>query len=364
VADLRAAVGRVPRPGTVGLEQRLLTRHRALPIERKTPLIVAFSGGTDSLALAAALARLRPSLAREVVAVHVDHGLRPESAREVDRARRLAEQIDLPILVERLRPGLTYLHPGVGVEEAARRERYLALARRAGEIGANTIAVAHQRDDQVESVLLHLLRGAGLTGARAMAELAEYEIPWWENADRATRELLIWRPFLAESRRKLAGYLAVLGLEPIDDPSNATAAFRRNRIRHAILPALEDEVPGAAEALARFGGLIAADDDALEDLAAGLLREATDGTPGALTIDPLLSYHEAIQRRAIRRWLTSALPSVEISADRVDAVVRLARYRRGRRVVEVGDGASVELNDRRLKVRMEERAGKSASAGR
>src|SRR5688500_15955048 len=142
------SVNRGPRPGQIGLEQRVLARHRALPIERQSPLIVAFSGGTDSLALAAALARLRPSLGRAVLAVHVDHALRPESGAEAERAVLLARQIDLSIVVERLDSGLLVRHPGVGLEEAARRERYLVLARRAAEVGAQTVAVAHQRDDQ------------------------------------------------------------------------------------------------------------------------------------------------------------------------------------------------------------------------
>jgi tRNA(Ile)-lysidine synthase len=312
------------------------------------PLAVAFSGGTDSLALLAILARLRPSTGKQVVAIHVDHGLRAESGAEAMRAGTLAEQLGVPFVPDRISPGALSRHPGVGIEEAVRRERYSVLARQATNLGADILVLAHQREDQAESTLLHLARGAGLAGARAMAEWAEREIPWWPNAAPTTR-LWIWRPLLSEPRSELAAYLDRLGLEPIHDPSNADPAYRRNRVRHDVLPCLESALPGATDALARFGALAGDDDDALERLASAALSEVVDVNE-TVCARTLLAQHPAVQRRAIRRWLRRLLPDVELSFDRIEAVRGLAVAARGGKAVEVGGGATVGYRGGRLSV--------------
>jgi tRNA(Ile)-lysidine synthetase-like protein len=281
------------------------------------------------------------------VAIHVDHGLRPESGAEASHAARLAARLGVPFGAERLAPGSLDRHPGVGLEEAIRRERYLTLAGRAVELGADTLVVAHQREDQAESTLLHLTRGAGLAGARAMAEWSEREIPWWPTADPVPLRLWIWRPLLLESRAELADYLDLLGLTPNDDPSNTDPAYRRNRVRHAVLPCLEEALPGATAALARYGALVGDDDDVLDRLADAALAEARDDDD-TIRVGPLLAHHAAIQRRAIRRWLRRALPAVELTMDRIDAVRGLALSARGGRFVEVGGGATVEARRGRL----------------
>jgi tRNA(Ile)-lysidine synthase len=327
-------------------------------------LVVAFSGGIDSLALLTVLARLRPSIEQPVMAVHVDHGLRSESRAEAAHAEHLAEQLAVPFVAERLEPGSLDRHPGVGLEEAVRRERYVTLTGRAGELGADTLVLAHQREDQAESVLLHLARGAGLAGARAMTEWAEREIPWWPAADQTPSRRWIWRPLLTEPRAELIAYLARLGLVPNDDPSNADPAFRRNRVRRVVLPCLEAALPGATDALARFGALAGGDDDALNQLADLALAEARD-PDDAVRVGPLLALHVAVQRRAIRNWLRSDLPAVELTMDRIEAVRGLMLAGRGGRVVEVGGGATVERRDGRLRVRGANRrtVGRASRAG-
>jgi tRNA(Ile)-lysidine synthase len=165
--------------------------------------------------------------------------------------------------------------------------------------------------------------------------------------------LRIWRPFLTESRPDLLAYLRTLGLNPIEDPSNATTDYRRNWIRQTVLPCLERGSPGANEALARFGTLVADDDEALEQVAAQALREAM-ASDGAVAVAALQTQPAAIQRRAIRAWLLSAEPSIELTAERVEAVRRLALVRRSGKSIEVGVGCSVVLRQRRLAIERSE----------
>src|SRR5262249_20892404 len=228
-------------------------------------ITVGFSGGADSLALAAVLARLAPVAAVRVWLVHVDHGLRPDSAGEAEACGRLARELGLPVVSVGLWSELLERHGGVGIEEAARRERYVALARAAEINRSAMIATAHHRDDQAETVLLHLLRGAGLHGASGMAELSRIAVPWWETRPRREPPAIdLWRPFLDESRGVVRAYARETGLTPVEDPSNDEPRFRRNRIRHEVMPLLEHVSPGAEAALARYAR-IAREEDALLD---------------------------------------------------------------------------------------------------
>ena len=323
----------------------MLARFRSLDPD-SGPIVIAYSGGPDSLALAAVLGRLRPWLDREVVAVHVDHGLRSSSEADAVEAVALAEGLDLRCEVVRLTAEHLDRHAGVGVEEAARRERYLALVRAATRLDARLVAVAHHRDDQAETVLLHLLRGSGTGGAAGMAEFTQRLVPWWHQDTTRPTHLRIWRPLLSEPRSTLAHYLQGLNLQPVLDASNADPRFRRNAIRHRALPCLDEVSPGAAEALARFGRL-AADDDALldqltEERAARCLVDQHLETR-ALGQEPV-----ALQRRLIRRWLVDRDAAVQMTAERVEAVRHLALSGRGSKEVDVGGGEAVRRTGDRL----------------
>ena len=333
------------RAGTTGLEQRVLTRFRSLELD-SGPILIAYSGGPDSLALAAALSRLRPWLDHELVAVHVDHGLRSSSVADAIAAVASAEKLDLRCEVVRLTAQHLDRHVGVGTEEAARRERYLALAGTATRLGARLLALAHHRDDQAETILLHLLRGSGVGGATGMAEITERLVPWWHQDTRPPANLRIWRPFLSEPRAALMRYVQRLGLEPILDESNADPQFRRNAIRLRALPCLEAVSPGAAEALVRFGRL-AADDDALLELLAEQ-RAAQCLVDDHVDTRALGRESVALQRRLIRRWLSDRDASAQLTAERVEAVRRLALSGRGRSTVEIGGGKLVHRFGDRL----------------
>ena len=156
----------------VGLEQRLLARFRDARIPGDAPLIVAFSGGPDSLALAAGLTHVRAVTGLPLLLVHVDHRLRDTSGADAEAAIALGRQIGIDIVVSRVPVPPREAHPGAGLEEAARRERYRILRDEAHRVGAHFVVTGHHREDQAETVLLHLLRGSGLHGAAGMAELA------------------------------------------------------------------------------------------------------------------------------------------------------------------------------------------------
>ena len=166
----------------------------------------------------------------------------------------------------------TGVHSGVGVEEAARRERYRCLFAVAAGCGARAVATAHHRGDQAETVLLHLLRGPGCTGRREWpsARSRRFPIPVLPrdiSLENQKTTAWLWRPLLNEPREVIEAYVAKLGLAPVEDPSNSDTALRRNALRHEVLPVLEMYFPGAATALARYAALAADDDRALQALA-------------------------------------------------------------------------------------------------
>jgi tRNA(Ile)-lysidine synthetase-like protein len=255
--------------------------------------------------------------------------------------RRLASDLALPLTIVTLPDELTLRHPGVGVEEAARRERYVALAAAAETAGASIVATAHHRQDQAETVLLHLLRGAGLRGASGMAEVTPISVPWWPTAvDDRTRRLAIWRPFLDEPRDVVRGYLTARGLSPVADPTNEETRYRRNRLRHEALPLLKEIVPGAEEALARFARLARADDALLTSLAAAALDRATADS-AHLAIGPLRDEPVPIRRRVVLLWLDRLGVGPEVTLERVEAILAAAERGRGGSRIEVARGWSV-----------------------
>ena len=296
---------------------------------------MGFSGGRDSLALASALRRIEAVLGVGLTLVHVDHRLRASSEEEAKRASELAGSLGLEVRVCALAepPGET--HPGVGIEEAARRERYRVLFAEADVRGARAVATAHHQGDQAETVLLHLLRGGGVHGAAGMAAWSPPPI----HDISQELQIALWRPLLHESRAEIDAYVARLRLTPIDDPSNADVWLRRNALRHEILPALEARFPGAGAALARYADLAAEDDQVLEALATSALGETVD-PGGRLIADRLNGQPLALRRRIVRRWLWQSTGAGAFSAERTDAVIELARSAGGRRI-EIGEGWTV-----------------------
>ncbi len=225
-------------------------------------VLVACSGGADSLALAVAVAFEAPRAGLRSGAVTVDHGLQPGSAERASAVATLLKRLELdPVEI-----ATVTVEAGGGPEAAARHARYGALDETAVRLGAAAIFLGHTRDDQAETVLLGLARGSG---ARSLAGMAPV------SGDGRYR-----RPFLAVSRDTTRLVCQVEGLQPWEDPHNTDASYTRVRVRLDALPALERAVgPGVKEALARTAALLRADADALDSWAVDLLARAGDPAP-------------------------------------------------------------------------------------
>lgn len=315
-------------------------------------LLVAVSGGPDSLCLLHLLYRLAAQGGPRLHVAHLDHGLRPEAVAEASRVAALAAAWGLPATVERravrTRPG------DGGPMAAARRVRYAFLAELARASGANAVAVAHQADDQAETVLMHLIRGAGLAGLRGMRAA----VPWEEWGQRATEARnpepvpaplhapALIRPLLDTTRTEITGYCAEHGLAPVADPSNSSPRYARSRVRR-LLHDLAAENPQVVEAIGRSATLVGDDFAYIQSQLAvawpGLAIEA----PGQIAFArPAWEHlHPALQRYALRR-AAGALGAPELSMPQVEAARALAT-RPGRRM-RLGANLRLEVEHARI----------------
>jgi tRNA(Ile)-lysidine synthase len=247
---------------------------------RGQQLCVAFSGGADSTALLAALATLRGRHRLQLRALHVNHHLQPTAAAMARAARASARRLGVPCQVLQ---APVRLARGVSPEAAARTVRYEALRAqlRAGE----WLLVAQHQDDQVETLLLQLLRGAGVAGLAAMPERAG----------------LLLRPLLPVARSQLLAYLRRRALGWHEDPSNADERYGRNFLRLKVMPVLRERWPALSATLSRSAALAAEAQQLLMARADVALLDAVDGA--ALRVTVLRRLAPAERRNALRRWL-------------------------------------------------------------
>ncbi|MFN8543440.1 MAG: tRNA lysidine(34) synthetase TilS [Candidatus Binatia bacterium] len=273
----------------------------AIGPRRGEHLLVAVSGGPDSTALAAGLAELAPARGLALTLAHVDHGLRgAEGAHDRAHVEALAARLAAPCEVRAVA-----VTPGPNLEARARRARYRALADVAATVGAQRIVTAHTQDDQVETLLLRLLRGTGRRGLGAMR----------------VRRGRLWRPLLDTTRVDVRHFLALRNLPAVIDRTNAELRFTRNRVRRVLIPLL------AAEFNPRIGPQLAALAARMQDEEELLAREAASrasalGEGERLAVG-VAAEPRALGRRIVRTWLaatTRRLPS----AGHVERVLALA----------------------------------------
>jgi tRNA(Ile)-lysidine synthase len=222
---------------------------------------VAVSGGADSLALLHALRVLSRPRRWDLAVLTVDHGLRPGSAADAAFVADHAKSLGLPARVLTLAPADLEAHQTAGPEGAARAARYAALWPAADDLGCRWLATGHTLDDQAETVLLQLLRGTGPDGLAGMA----------------VRSGRLLRPLLTARRAQTRACCAAVGLDWREDPTNAEDGPLRNRVRHRLLPLLEELRPGATQALARTAALAADERDWLAPLVAEALATTLKG---------------------------------------------------------------------------------------
>ena len=334
------------RSNRTGFEQRFLNTLRDLGVTDGRRLTVGFSGGYDSLALAAGLARIAPTLRFACLLVHVDHRLRPASARNAEACRELAVRLKMPLEVVALQTGMTERARGIGLEEAARRERYLALATAAAKWESSTILLGHQSNDQAETVLMHLFRGAGLDGLAGMHPKESRRIPWWTGPGDPHMDVTLLRPLLGETRTAIEEYVEAIGLHPVEDESNSSVVFDRNWVRHNVLPVVLERWPSAIETIQRSALALEYDGQFLEELANAAFSEAANDDR-TLRTDILIQSPRPIAYRVLRRWLY-AIGLDEVDLDVVARLYDLATRQDERPMVEVGGGSAVVVADDRL----------------
>nr|WP_243843598.1 tRNA lysidine(34) synthetase TilS [Microbacterium endophyticum] len=265
----------------------------ALEPQRGNTVLVALSGGTDSLALTAAVAFEAPRLEVTAITVTVDHALQHGSDAVATTAAAAAGGLGLRSRIVRV----TVEAPG-GPEAAARTARYTALREVAEEEGATAVLIAHTLDDQAETVLLGLARGAGATSLSGMPAA---------RADEKT-DVTWLRPLLGVRRAETAAACAAASLEPWHDPHNEDSRFARVRVRQRVLPQLESELgPGIAEALARTADQLREDAEAFAEMIDETIEDIVEPAEAgiAVSIAALAANPAALRHRIIRHVVAS-----------------------------------------------------------
>lgn len=276
----------------LSLVKKTVVKHDML--SRGDRVVVAVSGGPDSVCLLSVLRELAPELSLTLHIAHLDHMFRgEESAAEARFVRDLAEAAHLPATIDAFDVPRYCRERGLSSQAGAREVRYRFLGQAAASVKASRIALGHTASDQAETLLLRLLRGAGAAGLSGM---------------RPKRGMII-RPLIAATRKAVLEHLAQRGLPFTTDPSNLSAAYTRNRVRLELLPALRTFNPRIEELLAAEATLLQDEDDAMDRTVEGLLPGTVLQSGGSVSIlrEPFRALLPALQRRLLRTTLLLAL---------------------------------------------------------
>jgi len=280
-------------------------------------VLVACSGGPDSMALLHLCLELSADEGFATAVAHFNHGLRPLASADERFVEKAALALGLPFFAGRGDVRAIARSRRIGIEEAARQVRYRFLEAAAREAGASLIATGHTMNDQAETVLLRLLRGTGPMGLSG--------IP-------VRRGLAIIRPLLTLERREILSFLESRGVAFRRDETNRDAAFLRNRVRRELIPYLEKRFePAVVRSLARLAR-IAADEEAWLDAAAAVrMKKLSGGSPAAPTLDAtaLRRQPPALARRIVRAYLKTLKGDLrDVSLDDVEAIRALSDGKR------------------------------------
>ena len=313
-------------------------------------LLVGVSGGPDSTALLSSLVELQDDCQFELHVVHVDHGLRPESRGDAAYVRRLCARWNVPLNVRTANVKALQQAEGLSVEAAARKARHLALLEEAATFRVDAIALGHTADDQIETVLLSLLRGAGLRGLAGMTEQSEspFTLPSGERVP-------IVRPLLGVTRADVMGYLKERHLRPRQDASNADPTHLRNRVRHELLPLMERIREGASDAVGRASEDARLALEYVESQADRLWQEAceiaVDRQSMCIDREAMRGVHAALRHVVVERAVTSLVGSAEGFSRRnyqdIDAMITTGRTRSE---IDLPKGLRLACGDKRTAV--------------
>jgi len=275
-------------------------------IEKPGPLLVGVSGGVDSVCLLHVLVSLRNKLNVDLHIAHLNHQLRgDESDADAEYVRRLARDLNVAATIDKRDVQEYQSTHQCSLEEAAREVRYAFFSEVAESLGGRTVAVAHTANDQAETILMHMIRGTGLSGLRGMRPLSRWNLP-------DGRLLTVVRPLLDANREETETYCAIHELWPRYDSSNRSLEFLRNRIRAEIMPQLLEYNPNIVESLSRMAHIVADDIAYLDNEVAQLSESIIEEFPQGILLNnkALSALLPAIGRHLLRTSLRRLLGSL------------------------------------------------------
>lgn len=293
------------------------------------PLVAAVSGGADSSAMLLLLADTQSRHGWRIRAAHVDHQIQADDVRAEFReaSAEVAARAGAPFDLVETDASAEAEASSDGLEAAARRVRYRALTQLALERGAPVVAVGHTRDDQAETVLLHILRGSGLDGLSGMPPARSLH-----------DEVELVRPLLDVTRAETEAVCDAYGWSPVSDPSNEHLGHTRNRVRHSLLPIMAELNPNVSERLAELAKAVSSDRRLLDLIGQQTLEQLRDGA-GALSRRLFLSLPGQLQNRVVRALCREA--GVILSSERTAAALQVIHSGHGR--VELPDGVLLSV---------------------
>lgn len=301
-------------------------RHTLL--NANTTLLAAVSGGPDSLCLLHVLRELAPQYDLNLHVAHLDHQLRHDSAADARFVADLAQAWNMPVTLGSEDVGTFARGQRIGVEAAARELRLQFLINTAQRIGATAIALGHTADDQAETVIMRLMRGAGPSGLAAMRPAR----PAYGVQPNSPAAPFLIRPLLETTRTQIEAYCAHHELQPRHDPSNHDPIYTRNRVRGHILPLLKTYNPSIIAALGRTARICAEEDALIENLIDQVWPTVVQHHATAMLFQRanFVQLHPALQRRMLRRAARSLVADVELEAKHLDAALAAVQTKRRR----------------------------------
>lgn len=278
----------------MAFEEVLSELKRTCKINPDRKILVAVSGGPDSLALLHMLTLAGTNMH----AAHVDHMIRPSSSEEAGRVKEICQEWGVLCELGKIDVAKFAAEKKLSLEEAARECRYRFLFEKADELNAQAVITGHTADDQVETILMHLLRGAGMSGLTGMSVV--------EDSKHWGKDIPLWRPMLGVWREEVIGYCEHHGLKPFQDESNADIKYFRNRLRHEVIPMLESTNHQVKHTFIRMADIIREDNRLLDQITDEIWQACCiDESQGGIVIDRdiFLEVPLSIQRRMLRKGI-------------------------------------------------------------
>jgi tRNA(Ile)-lysidine synthase len=323
------------------IEKVLTELKNTCKIDPERKVLVAISGGPDSLVLLHMLHLAGISMD----AAHVDHMLRPSSSEEANRVREICQEWGVSCAIGKFDVATFAAEKKLSIEAAARECRYRFLFEMAKGVDAQAVITGHTADDQVETILMHLLRGAGMSGLQGMTVI--------ENIKHWDMDIPLWRPMLGVWRTEVIGYCEEHGLKPIQDNSNSDTRYFRNRLRHEVIPQLESINPQIKHTFFNMADIVGEDNRLLDQITDEVWEACClDERPGCTVIDRniFLVQPLGVQRRMLRKGIQQSRPGLrDIGFDTIKRGLKAIGERKTRtfqvdladRLIMVLEGAKI-----------------------